>query len=185
MIKVIVTVALILAMAAGLGGCTTIEQLECYTTGDDAPWWGYANEWNAQTFTPDTTHRIFSVKLLLYRLGEPGYFWVSINAIDGNGRPTGDDLCSATTDGNTLTTDLAGEWMEISFLDNPILAANTTYAILIRAPYGAEGVNEIRGRCDCSGAYAGGWYLSSPDGGSTWEDYDEEVDLLFEEWGVH
>ncbi len=77
-------------------------RFEHYITGDDGAWeFGIIN-WMAQTFTPSTAHKITSVKLPLYRWGSPGTITVSIKATDGNGHPTGDDLCLGTTDGNAL-----------------------------------------------------------------------------------
>ena len=76
---------------------------EYYSTGDDAAASIYGNTWDTQTFTPSVAHTITSVKLKLYKTGTgPGTITVGIRATDGSGLPTGSDLCSGTTDGNTL-----------------------------------------------------------------------------------
>ena len=91
--------------------------------------------WYAQTFTPQTTHDITSVILFLARAGSPGIITVSIRETS-DGKPSGEDLCSGTTDGDTLP---AGGWptpapeeREITFSVNPTLNANTKYAIVVR-----------------------------------------------------
>jgi len=75
---------------------------EYYNTGDDSSTNVYNITWYAQTFTPSVAHTITSVKLLLYRTGSPGTVTVSIRATDGSGHPIGSDLCSGTTNGDTL-----------------------------------------------------------------------------------
>jgi len=77
---------------------------EYYNTGDDSSQSVYGSNWYAQTFTSSIAHTITSVKLKLYRTGSPGTVTVSIRATDGSGHPILPDLCSGTTDGNTLPT---------------------------------------------------------------------------------
>lgn len=107
---------------------------EHYNTGDDGQFLiSSADTWIAQTFTPSIAHTITSVKLLLFRgVGAtPGTLTVHIKATDVSGHPTGDDLCSGTTDGDTLTTNSAGEWREITLGAGALLGADTKYAIIL------------------------------------------------------
>jgi hypothetical protein len=107
---------------------------EYYASGDDTGDGAiYGNNWQAQTFTTQDAYRITSVRLKLYRSGNPGTVTVSIRATDASGHPTGSDLCSGTTDGNTLTIDTAGEERDISFGAGYPLAISTRYAIVVRA----------------------------------------------------
>lgn len=154
---------------------------EYYDTEGDFTAHIYGNSQRAQTFTPSTAHKITSVKLLLYRYGSPGTITVSIKAIDGSGHPTGDDLCSGTTDGNTLTTSSPGEWRKITLGAGADLSADTTYAIVVKALDG-NGSNWLSWRYDFAGTYAGGNYEVSSDGGSNWTSY-ANYDFPFEEWG--
>ena len=156
---------------------------EYYNTGDDSsvPGGIYGARWRAQTFTPSVAHKITSVKLKLFRSGSPGTVTVSIRATDGSGHPTGADLCSGTTNGNTLPTASPYEWREITLGSGYNLSASTKYAIVTRAPSGTS-VNYLDWRYKSSGTYTGGWYELSNDSGATWTSATA-ADFMFEEWG--
>lgn len=154
---------------------------EYYNTGDDNHIWLYGSNWAAQTFTPSVAHTITSVKLKLFRSGAPGTVTVSIRATSG-GQPTGSDLCSGTTSGDTLTTSAPGAWREITLGSGYGLSAGTTYAIVVRATSGAWG-NHVLWRADTSPTYyGGGMWVWSTNSGSSWSSY-ANYDLMFEEWG--
>jgi hypothetical protein len=144
------------------------------SAGDDDRFGG--NHWRCQSFTPDTVHGAYSVKLRLERGMLPETVTVSIRATDGTGKPTGSDLCSGTTNGNTLPSG-SSELREIFFTTNPTLSAGTKYAYVVRV----TNSNSLQ------------WYLNNdvyPDGnsgfsgnsGSTW--FDGGTDFVFEDWGV-
>ena len=155
---------------------------EYYNTGDDDRRILFGTWWRAQTFTPDTAHTVTSVKMLLYRTGTPGTITVSIRATSA-GLPTGGDLCSGTTDGDTLTTSTAGEWREISLGAGYSLSASTMYAIVVRALDGSAFAS-IRLRVDeTSPTYTGGTDCYSTNSGSSWT-IVFGTDLMFEEWGA-
>lgn len=155
---------------------------EYYNTGDDSTWDITDTRWKAQTFTPSTAHKITSVKLKLYRYDFPGTLTVSIRATDGSGHPTGGDLCSGTTNGNTLTENMDGEWREITLGAGANLDANTKYAIVIRRNGGVAG-SVIYWRMDyTSPTYIGGCVELSSDSGSSWKT-DVAKDFMFEDWG--
>ena len=151
---------------------------EYYNTGDDDGRTCSGVYWRGQTFTPDTIHTITSVKLLLYKISAPGTITVSIRDTSSD-LPTGIDRCSGTTDGNTLTTNSAGEWREISLGAGYSLLASIQYAIVVRAvsPFLVLRVDET------SPTYSGGTYVYSLDSGSSWAKIDT-TDLMFEEWGA-
>lgn len=156
---------------------------EYYNTGDIGSADIYGAVWRGQTFTPSTAHKITSVKLLLFRSGSPGTVTVSIRATDVNGHPTGADLCSGTTDGNTLPTASPYEWREITLGAGYDLVASTQYAIVVRATSG-DASNILWWRVDSpSPTYAGGCSETSTDSGVTWESYTP-WDFMFEDWGV-
>jgi len=156
---------------------------EYYDTGDNLANLMFTTYWNAQTFTigtvgDDENHDITSVKLLLYRKATPGTITVSIRAVDGAGKPTGADLTSGTTNGDSLTTDTAGEWREIS-LTSYELEAGTTYAIVARSQ--GTGLSDSAGwRLDTTGGYTGGTDVTSSNSGSTWT-VNSAYDFLFYE----
>ena len=155
------------------------SKFEYYSTGDNAETGAYDANWWAQTFTPSIAHTVTSVKLKLYRLGSPGTVIVSIKATS-EGKPTGSDLTSGTTNGDTLTDSSAGEWREIT-LSNYALSASTQYAIVIRALTG-DIDNYVGLRYDTTGTYTGGNGALSVDSGSFWTTYSD-FDFMFEDWG--
>jgi len=154
---------------------------EYYNTGDGTQFDVYGSIWIAQTFTVgEVAHTILSVKLKLWRAGSPGTLTVSIKAVDENGQPTGNDLTSGTTNGNTLTTSSSGEWREISLTEIE-LEANTKYAIVARALNGNLG-NTIKWRLGTYSEYDGGNSERSETSGSSWTPYSYH-DQMFEVWG--
>jgi hypothetical protein len=155
---------------------------EYYITGQDAHLAAYGVQLRDMSFTPTTGHTITSVKLLLYREGSPGVFSIDIKATDGNSKPTGASLCSGTYNGNTLTTNGAGAWVEITLGVGAVLTAGVKYIITITVPSGSAG-NSVDGLIDSSSpSYAGGAYTYSTDNGASWT-VSEATDVLFEEWG--
>lgn len=152
---------------------------EYYNTGENSFVYMTGSRWAGQTFTPSVAHTITSVKLMLYRTLSPGTVTVSIRATSG-GLPTGSDLCSGTTNGNTLTTASAGEWREITLGSGYGLSAGTQYAIVVRA----TGPGSVQWLADgTSPTYGGGTaVLSLTDAGLTWT-LPGAYDFMFEEWG--
>jgi len=155
---------------------------EGYNVGDDDGYTIYGGYWSAQTFTVGAVgHSVTSVKLKMYRLGTPGVLTVSIRATGGDGKPTGGDLTSGTTDANLFTTSAPGQFYEIA-VTRYILSPNTKYAIIIRISGGDWG-NCVAYRCDSSSpTYSGGNWLASSNSGSSWGTYTG-VDMMFEVWG--
>ncbi|GAH90570.1 unnamed protein product, partial [marine sediment metagenome] len=138
---------------------------------DTTQYSAYGSSWVSQTFTPSIAHKITSVKLLLFRddASSPGTVTVGIRATDGSGHPTGPDLCSGTTDGNTLAENYPYEWREITLGVGYNLDADTMYAIVLRAP-DATSDSRVRWRNAqfSSATYAGGMRETSDDSGLSW-----------------
>ena len=126
--------------------------------------------WLGQTFTPSVAHTILKVGLKLAKWGLPGIVTVSIRATDGDGKPTGSDLCSGTINGDTLVdeggTEVA-QWYEITLGSGYALSAGVKYAIVIRA-VDASGGASVSWRYGTSSGYAGGQRTISADSGATW-----------------
>ena len=160
---------------------------ERYNTGHDNYDYIYGAKWRAQTFTVGNTganenHNITSVKLLLYRVESPGTVTVGIRAVDDDGKPTGSDLTSGTTNGNTLPTGSPYEWREIT-LTSYTLQASTKYAIVFRVPNGDSSNSCVWRRDASSPTYTGGSKCYSLNSGSTWTT-DTFNDFMFEEYGT-
>jgi len=154
---------------------------EYYTTGDTDAWLVFGVRLEAQTFTPSIAHKITSVKLKLYRIGLPGTLTVSIRATNGSGHPTGADLCSGTTNGNTLPHGVPAEWREITLGAGYNLSAGIKYAIVATAPSG-----NLSNCAYWRGDYTNPTYWKgcreNKYGAEDWISYTD-IDLMFEEWG--
>ena len=160
---------------------------EYYNTGRDSELGDFYgdNLWQCQTFTvgttgPNVNHNITSVKLLLSRQGEPGTLYVSIKATDEAGKPTGGDLSTGTTNGNTLPEYPGIEWREVT-MSSYTLLANTKYAIVVRLPNGDEYNLVFTGADITSPAYTGGSWGYTSNGGTSWT-MNTAYDIMFEIW---
>ena len=159
-----------------------LARYEYYNEGDTSAGQYYGVNWTGQTFKPDSTFTILYVKLKLARVGSPGTITVSIRATSA-GLPTGADLISGTTDGDTLTTNAAGEWRTITLFPGTTLTADTTYAIVVRALDGDISTNYMWWRADnTSPTYTNGSVVSSSNAGDTWGS-TTGTDFMFETWG--
>ncbi len=139
------------------------------------------NNWWTQTFDASQSYKIDSVKLLLYRVGNPHEVTIGIRLTDGEGKPTGGDLTSGTTNGNTLTTSNTGEWREIELTPYQ-LDEGVRYAIVARAP-GAATTNSLRWIMTRDlPRYQYGQMYYSGDSGGTWG--FQNYDANFEVWSA-
>ena len=158
-----------------------IQQYDYYSTGDEDAVDIYGANWYAQTFTTSEAYSISSVRLKIYRLGEPGTGTVSIREADDGGDPAGGDLCSGTINANTITTGTGGGWYEIEFSSSYDLEASTQYAVVARAIAG-DSSNYLAWRYDPTGSLDDGNYESSTDGGMSWT-ANINYDCMFSTWG--
>ncbi len=155
---------------------------ENYTTGSEGGQHiiGGAS-WQGQTLTPSISHIISSVRVKVHRVGSPGTFTISIRAIT-NDLPSGADLAVGTMNGNAVTTNTDGEWIDITFSTGALAVASTKYAIVCRCA-GAAGGNYLAWHADTtSPTYAGGSLVQSGDSGTSWQEATES-DEMFEEYG--
>ena len=155
---------------------------ESYTTGDDAGTKIYGNVWAGQTFTVSPeSHSISRVRLLVYRLGDPGTVTVGIRRVDDANLPTGQDITSGTFDGDNATAGTGGLWQTVT-LTEVSLDYDETYAIVVRAEAG-DTDNAIYIRVDeTTPTYAGGNVVTSANGGGSWTP-EAGDDAAFEVWG--
>lgn len=142
-----------------------------------------AQAWLAQGFTASSTYTLTSVEIRPYCNNEtyhPGIVTVSIRETDGNGHPTGADLCRGYIEEDDIIkapgTLSSVPWLKVQ-MDTPVkLSASTVYAICIRP---TEGSN-YDGIMVCSGYdYTGGIPSYSQDDGKTWQDQPSGSDVLF------
>jgi len=156
---------------------------ESYTAGDDGGWNCRLQYYLGQTFTAVSNHTIDQVKLKLHRTGSPNTLNIVLRATDGTGHPTGGNLATGSTDPNTLTDNVVGEWRTIN-LTSYSLTSGETYAIIMYGPAGGAGVNAVNWHANTtSGSYAGGNIEQSADWGASWSSV-LAADHMFEVWGT-
>jgi hypothetical protein len=160
----ITSVALVGAGGYHAGEATALYQY-CNTDDDGAHPVISGASWLAQTFTTTTSHNATSVRLKLYKTTgtSPGTVTVSLRATSSN-LPTGADLCVGTVNGDDFTESTDGAWVKITFLSNPVLAASTKYAIIVRSTAASIGWRWET----TTPAYTTGDSCYSLDSGATW-----------------
>lgn len=152
-----------------------------YNTGEDAETHFYGVNWAGQTFTASGNYSATSVKVKVFRVGSPGTVTAHLRATSA-GVPTGGDLASGTTNGNSFTTDTAGAWVEITFSVPYSVTASTVYAVILDASSGSGPNRGDWKRDSSSPSYTDGLYVYSTDSGSSWSDVVTH-DHMFEVWG--
>ena len=140
----------------------------------------YGANWYCTAFKCLWPHELWRVRLRMYREGLPGTVTIGIRT-----SRSGADIVTATLDGNALTTDPAGQWVDIDFATHPQLNFLTEYNIVMRAP-GGNSTNSIHVICDAAKTYAGGYNYYSSNSGGSWSMHYVGANYylcLFEEWG--
>jgi len=151
---------------------------DAHTTGDDGNQDIYGVYWKGQTVNITGGYTLDYISLKMSCNGTPNTVGVSIRATSG-GLPTGANLTSGTTDGNTFTTNTAGEWYSVNLTDYD-LVPNTAYAIVVNAPAG-DGSNLVRWRVDSTEGYGDGQFVYSTDSGGSWA--TDAYDAMFNLYG--
>ena len=159
---------------------------EYYNTGGDNGGTTCAGYWTAMQFTTGTlAHSVSSIRLPLKRVGTtPGVVTVSLKEADGTGYPTGVDLCSATYDGDDLST-TTYTWVDFDVESADVSTENaSSYTIEMQCISGND-TNYVMWEKDISG----GAVINEPavgcvsaNSGVTWA-ADGTADYLFEIWG--
>ena len=156
---------------------------ETYYTGGSSVYNTQSPYWCTQIFQAGSNYELSSVKLQLKRAASaPGTITISIRAVTGTPQtalPTGSDLASGTTNGDTLTQDIAGEKREITLSSPLSLTSGTYYAIVLKGPTAPAIVSWI---FNTNGTYADGNYATSSNSGGAWA-ADATNDFMFETWG--
>ena len=147
-------------------------RFEFLDAGDDTAFSIAGADVACQTFTPQITHTITSVKIYVYATADPGMVAVSIRATAGH-LPIGGDLATGSIDGSTIGGVKA--WHEIELTPYEV-SAEVEYAIVVNPP--ADG---LVWRADSDDGYARG-QAGLDEGGGGWATF-AAYDDLFEEWG--
>lgn len=141
------------------------------------------NDIGFQTFTPSVSYSVESISLKMYKpgTGTVGDITLSLRLVDGDDKPTGGDLITGTTPGDTLTTDSGGEWRQVSLSAAYEITAGTKYAIVVRAD-GCDESRNVTCRCTADNVYTNGKGGRSTNGGTSWTVYSS-TDLVFKVYG--
>jgi prepilin-type N-terminal cleavage/methylation domain-containing protein len=156
-----------------------------------------SDAWKAQTFTPQISHNINSVKLKLTRGPDPYgdaagcTFTASIRATDGFGLPTGGDLTSATLPCSSVLPDnsWASNIYTFNFGVGYNLSAGVKYAIIMRTNGGTGCPQNYKlyYGFHTANPYPGGLVYQSSNGGVNWVSVPSTSDLwdaYFQETGA-
>ena len=142
----------------------------------------YGARYRGQSFTPQISHTIKTITVLVYKIGSPGWLTTNVYAVDGDGKPTGLSLATGTLNAISFTTNTAGHNEALDLGDGALLTSGIKYAIELRGT-GTDNANCVGLRTDESApTYSRGEYIVSNDSGSTWTVYTDR-DMPFEEWG--
>jgi hypothetical protein len=174
--SLVLALGFILTMAMPAWAASSLY--EFYNSGDDVSRPVQGDTWRGQTFTVDTNHSVTSVKLKMYRQGNPGTVTVSIQPVDKNDHPADVDLTSCSVAGNSLPT-TASSWCEIILTQPYTLVGGASYAIVVKAPSG-DSSNRVLWRANSAGGYVGGSMEQKVDG-NNWVHF--AMDCMFEVWG--
>ncbi|MFC1911036.1 Ig-like domain-containing protein, partial [Chloroflexota bacterium] len=121
---------------------------QSFTTGDTDSYDFQDSTWEAQGFQTTSGYTVSGVRLKLHRsTAYSGTVTVSIREninIAGNYFPAASDLCAGTIGSNAIIDNGDGDWYLISMFDSvaggTALAANSHYAIVVRATGDADGI---------------------------------------------
>jgi len=137
-----------------------------YTGGDDKDYDIHGINWSATSANVTIAFDIVGVDLKLLRVGNPGTVVVGIREMVG-GTIQAADLVSGSIDGDGFTTDVGGDWEEITFSDKYSLTKDDQFAIVVRAT-GGNATNYVGWRADSTSTYTGGQANNSVNSGVVW-----------------
>ncbi|GAJ24889.1 unnamed protein product, partial [marine sediment metagenome] len=144
----------------------------------------YTVNWAGQTFRAQHHHKLYSVKIKAYRVGTPGTVTVDIFAGRWTGMdiaPVGSALVSGTFDGDLITDDVGGEWVEITFGSQIEIVPGMDYVIVLHCGGGFP--DSIHWLYDATTpTYPRGCRNYSNNSGGSWNT-EELHDHMFEEIG--
>ena len=166
---------------------TYILSKESYTSGNDNFQWAGNGNNNlyAQTFRTGGVgekgnYVVNKLSALVWREGDPGTITLSIRNLNASGgAPEGNDLTNGTFIGSSLTTNNAGEWVNVTMDNNFTLIENSEYAVVLTA----NGSGKVWWNLDSSSPslpYGNGY--DCDDGGATWVT-NYTVDMMFRIYG--
>lgn len=189
--KIILIITILIALITSILPTTVLASdtlFEHYNTGyDNVQEIGYVSYpgvdlyVGGQTFTPQVTHNQTSVKLKLFRSGSPGTITCYLFGTAA-GLPVAPILRYKTYNGNSITTNANGEWVEFVWETPYKVTAGVKYAIVLVSPN--KGGSIWWQEDVTSPTYTGGNKIFSVDGSATFDNY-YGTDMMFETYGTY
>ena len=189
--KIILIITILIALITSILPTTVLASdtlFEHYNTGyDNVQKIGYVSYpgvdlyVGGQTFTPQVTHNQTSVKLKLFRSGSPGTITCYLFGTAA-GLPVAPILRYKTYNGDSITTNANGEWVEFVWETPYQVTAGVKYAIVLTSPNSGGSIwwqEDVT-----SPTYTGGNKIFSVDGGATFDNY-YGTDMMFETYGTY
>jgi len=137
--------------------------------------------WGMQSFTPLETYTIGKFVAYWAKMTTPNIITLALRLTDGAGKPTGGDLTSGTTNGNTLPQYGVHEWRAVD-IEHYELQQGVKYAAIARALEASTFSSfNWKGATDPD-AYPRGQWGYSTNHGSTWT--TGPYDNNFEVWSA-
>ena len=165
---------------------STAIEIDKYTTGDDASALTQGGNYYAQTFTASYTYQVSKLRLKLSKTwtGPAGTVYAAICEADSAGLPDLNYPVTGTASlaTSSITSTASGAWYDFTLTG--VLNTGFLYAAVLFNPSG-DNVSVINWRYDSDssgGAYAGGAYEQSTDGGLVWAETPAN-DFMFSVWG--
>lgn len=161
----------------------TDDLYDYYNVGDTSSENFYDDNWVGQSFIASDNYAITSIRVKIWKQGSPAgeYVYFAIRETDALHRPTGSNLTTGSFLTASLTTSSGGAWYEI-VLTPYRLTKDTEYSIIAWGD-GAN-FNDFRWRRNTASTYAGYTSISGNAGISWTTTGYENVDLMFETYGI-
>lgn len=157
------------------------EKQEYYDENGNTGRHNYGVYWTGQTFTPQATHVLSKLRLMLTGKGTEDVI-ISIQGVDGSQHPDGVDISQVIVKGEDFPAHPNYAWVELT-MPEVTLQNGTMYAIVARCPTGDPSNNYFYWYQDSAGAtYPRGAWEYTNDSGTTWQT-QADGDMYFEEWG--
>ncbi|KKN21800.1 hypothetical protein LCGC14_0921800 [marine sediment metagenome] len=163
------------------GQAGEVEKRQYYDQNGNVGRHNYGVYWTGQTFTPQATHTLTKLRLMLTGKGTEDVI-ISIQGVDGSDHPDGVDISQVIVKGEDFPAHPNYAWVAFT-MPEVTLQNGTMYAIVARCPTGDASNQYFYWYQDSAGAtYPRGAWEYTNDSGTSWQT-QAGGDMYFEEWG--
>jgi hypothetical protein len=158
-------------------GADVAENIAQYTSTSNTVTNIYGVNWEAMTFTAETTGTAKKIWLKLNKNGVPTTSYACAIRATAAGAPTGANLCS----GNITSTQISAtaDWYEFDMGAGTAITSGTVYAVILYNTGAAAG-NDLQWRIHTASLYTGGQRYYSSNSGTTWATFGAAQGYLFQ-----